>query len=117
MTNIMLRSANLFGLIFRPFYHGRRDLLTAVGVVELGENGSLAQIIGISGEDFPENWFEIKKKMHGQHRMHIGLCLDELGYIVPREDWLWWEYEESMSASVFLDRRLHNSLEEMLTLE
>ena len=117
MTNMLLRLANLFGLIDRPVYHGRRDLLTAVGIVELGENGSLAQIIGVPGEDFPENWFEIKKKMHGQHRMHIGLCLDELGYIVPREDWQWWEYEESMSASIFLDRRLHNSLEEMLTLE
>jgi hypothetical protein len=117
MTNIMFRFANLFGLIDRPVYHDRRDLLTAVGVVELGENGSLAQIIGVPGEDFPENWFEIKKKMRGQHRMHIGMCLDELGYIVPREDWQWWEYEESMSASIFLDRRLHNSLEEMLTLE
>jgi hypothetical protein len=117
MTNIMLRSAHLFGLIDRPVYHFRRDFLTGVGVVELGEHGSLAQIIAVPGEDFPENWFEIKQKMHGQHRMHIGMCLDELGYIVPREGWQWWEYEESMSASIFLDRRLHNSLEEMLTLE
>ncbi len=117
MTNMLFRLGNLFGLIDRPVYHFGRDFLTAAGVVELGENGSLAQIVAVPGEDFPENWFEIKEKMHGQHRMHIGVCLDELGYIVPREDWLWWEYEESMSASIFLDRRLHNNLEEMLTLE
>jgi len=117
MTNTMLRVANLSGLIDRPLYHCDRDLLTAVGVVELGENGSLAQIVTVPGEDFPENWFEIKGKMHAQHRMHIGLCLDEVGYVVPREDWQWLEYEESMSASIFLDRWLHNNLEKMLTLE
>jgi hypothetical protein len=116
MTNIMFRLASLLKLIDRPVYHFRLDLLTAVSVVEIGEGGNLVQMIGVPGEDFPENWFEIKEKMHAEHRMHMGLCPDELGYIVPIEDWDWFEYEESMSASIYLDQRLHDAVEGMLTL-
>ncbi len=41
---------------------------------------------------------------------------ERLGYIVPVEDWHWLDYEESMSASYFMDRRVHETLEDMLPL-
>jgi len=117
LTNPLFRLAGLFGIINRPLYHLQSDFLTAVSVIELGESGNLAQIVTAPGEDFPENWFEIKNKMHAQHRIHIGMGRDELGYIVPIEDWDPSDYEESMSASKQLDPLVHNALEEMLTLK
>lgn len=57
-----------------------------------------------------------KEKMHAKHRIHIGLATDELGYIVPIEDYNPKDYEESMSASKYLDPLIHQTLENMLTL-
>jgi hypothetical protein len=115
LTNPVFRIASIINVLNRPLYNFRRDMLTSINVIELGPDASLAQIITVPGEDFPENWFEIKEKMHASHRIHIGLATDELGYIVPIEDFNPKDYEESMSASKYLDPIIHNSLEEMLT--
>ena len=117
VTNIKFRLAGLIGLMDRPLYHYRRDLKTELSVVELGEGAELMQIVSIPGEDFPENWLELKEMMIAEHRMAAGLCMDDVGYIVPIEDFDWQDYEESMSASIFLDPEIHLTLEEMLTLE
>lgn len=116
LTNPVFRIASIINVLNRPLYHLRRDVLTSVSVIELGSDASLAQIITVPGEDFPENWFEIKEKMHATHRIHIGLATDELGYIVPIEAYNPKDYEESMSASKYLDPLVHNSLENMLTI-
>ena len=116
MTNPMFRLASIVGLIERPVYHFRRDLLTGVAIGECGENGSLAQMAAIPGEDFPENWLEIKERMVAEFRLPICLGHDELGYIVPIEQWTIGGYEESMSASYWLDPELHNAILDMLTL-
>lgn len=99
LNNPILRIASILGLLKRPKYHFRKDVLSAVSVIELGENGNLAQIVSVPGEDFPENWLELKEKLHAKHRILIGLGLDELGYIVQYENFDWRKYEESMSAS------------------
>ncbi len=116
LTNPLFRFASIFGLLTRPMYHFRKDVLSSVSIIELGEQGSLAQIVTVPGEDFPENWLELKEKLHGKHRILIGLGLDELGYIVAYEDFDWREYEESMSASKLLDPLIHETLEDMLTM-
>jgi hypothetical protein len=116
LTNPVFRAAALIGMLERPLYHMRKDVLSAVSVMEFGENGNLAQIVTVPGEDFPENWFEIKSKLHAEHRIHIGLCMDELGYIVPIEEFNWKNYEESMSASRFMDPIVHKNLEDMLKI-
>ena len=115
LTNPIFRLTSILRIIYRPLYHVRRDILTAVSVIELGENGSLAQIVTAPGEDFPENWLELKEKLHAKHRILIGLGMDELGYIVPYEDFDWKKYEESMSASKLLDPIIHQCLKEMIT--
>lgn len=117
LTNPIFKVASILGILNRPIYHLRRDVMTAVCVIELGEEGSLAQIVTVPGEEFPESWLELKEKLHADHRILIGLGLDELGYIVPTEDFDWREYEESMSASRFLDQRIHQVLERRLSLK
>jgi len=116
MTNPLFRFASFLKILDRPLYQFNRCLLTSVSVVELGKDGSLMQMITVPGEDFPENWFEIKEKLHATHRIHIGLCNDELGYIVPYEQFDRTEYEESMSASKWLDPLIHQTIEDMLNL-
>ena len=116
MTNPVFRIASILNILDRPLFHFRKDLKTSVNVIELGEDASLLQIVTVPGEDFPENWFELKEKMHAKHRIHIGLATDELGYIVPIEDYNPKDYEESMSASKYLDPLIHQTLENMLTL-
>ena len=115
LTNPIFRLASILKLIDRPLYHLRRDILTTVSVIELGRNGDLAQIVTVPGEDFPENWLELKEKLHAQHRILIGLGMDELGYIVTYENFDWRKYEETMSASKLLDPIIHQQLEEMIT--
>lgn len=116
MTNPVFRIASILNILDRPLYNFRKDLKTSVNIIELGEDASLLQIVTVPGEDFPENWFELKEKMHAKHRIHIGLATDELGYIVPIEDYNPKDYEESMSASKYLDPLIHQTLENMLTL-
>ena len=117
LTNPIFRLASILGILNRPLHHMRRDVMTAVCVIELGEEGSLAQIVTVPGEEFPESWLDLKEKLHADHRILIGLGFDELGYIVPSEDFDWREYEESMSASRFLDYYIHQTLESMLTMK
>ena len=116
LTNPVFRIASILNMLDRPLYHFRKDLKTSVNVLELGEYAALLQLVTVPGEDFPENWFELKEKMHAKHRVHIGLATDELGYIVRIEDWNPKDYEESMSASIQLDPLIHQTLESMLTL-
>lgn len=115
LRNPIFRIASILNVLQRPLYNLRRDLLTSVNVIELGYNATLAQIVTVPGEDFPENWFELKEKMHAQHRIHIGLANDELGYIIPRNDYDIRKYEESMSASKYLEPIIYQALEEMVT--
>lgn len=116
LTNPLFRLASILGILNRPLTHLRMNVVSAVSTIELGNNGDIAQIVTVPGEDFPENWLELKEKLHAEHRILIGLGMDELGYIVRYEDFDWTEYEESMSASIWLDPIIHRTLEELLTL-
>lgn len=57
-----------------------------------------AEFLTIPGELLPEISFELLEKMKGYPRMIVGLCNDELGYIIPAEDFRKGAYEESMSV-------------------
>jgi hypothetical protein len=74
---------------------------TELTYVDLGD----AQIIAVPGELLPRLGFEIKRAMRGPCRLLIGLADDELGYILPDDEYLppqdylspGAQYEESMS--------------------
>ena len=57
-----------------------------------------AEFLTIPGELLPEASFELLERMKGYPRMVVGLCNDELGYIIPAEDFRKGAYEESMSV-------------------
>jgi hypothetical protein len=72
-------------------YRGR--VRTEMTLIRLGE----AQILTLPGELLPEVSFEILEKMNGFPRILAGLANDEIGYIIPADDFRDDEYEETMS--------------------
>jgi hypothetical protein len=83
----------------RPLYEKmnvalhRGRLRTEMMYLRLGE----AQIVTLPGELLPEVSFEILERMTGFPRILVGLANDEIGYIIPAEDFRDDEYEETMS--------------------
>lgn len=75
----------------RPLYRGR--VVTEMNYIVLGE----CQMITLPGEVLPEVAFEILEHMQGFPRILIGLANDQLGYIIPPDDFRDDEYEETMS--------------------
>jgi len=83
----------------------RRDssdrISTTCSYIDLGA----AQLIGIPGELLPRLGFELKAALPGPGRVLIGLADDELGYILPDDEFVTpadymhpgAQYEESMS--------------------
>jgi hypothetical protein len=84
---------------FKPLYETGRTRLyrgrvqTEMMYIRLGE----ADIVTVPGELLPEIGFEILEHMSGFPRMLVGLANDEIGYIIPAEDFRDDEYEETMS--------------------
>jgi hypothetical protein len=77
------------------------NLITSSAYVDLGP----AQLIGIPGEPLPRLGFELKAALPGPCRVLAGLADDELGYILPDDEFVTpddylnpgAQYEESMS--------------------
>jgi hypothetical protein len=54
-----------------------------VNVVSLGN----AQMLTIPGEALPNIGYYLKRKMHGEHNLLLGLTNEAFGYILTKEDW------------------------------
>jgi len=54
-----------------------------VNVVNLGN----AQMLTIPGEALPNIGYYLKRKMHGEHNLLLGLTNDAFGYILTKVDW------------------------------
>ena len=78
-------------VIRRPFVDGMVE--TEVGALQIGP--ALAGTV--PGEALPKIGLAIKAAMASQFKMVFGLTNDELGYLIPSEDWRPDAYEESMS--------------------
>jgi len=70
------------------------DLRTEVYVVKIG----YIEIVTVPGELLPKLGHQLTEMMTGKYNVIIGLGNDELGYIIPFEDWDPAKYEESMSV-------------------
>ena len=86
-------------LLFEKQHPGRRVFHRGRAISELfhARLGD-AEFLTIPGELLPELSFELLEKMKGYPRMIVGLCNDELGYIIPAGDFRKGAYEESMSV-------------------
>ena len=88
----------------------RDRLSTTCSFVDLGP----AQLIGLPGELLPRLGFELKAALPGPGRVLIGLADDELGYILPDDEFVTpadyanpgRQYEESMSPGPTTGSRL-----------
>lgn len=61
--------------------------------------GGKLQILTNPGEALPRVGFALKKLLHSEYKMIVGLACDEIGYILPQEDFgsQLYSYESSMS--------------------
>jgi hypothetical protein len=72
------------------------DIETEVNRITIGP----AEILTIPGEALPNIGFYLKQHMQGNPKFLIGLCSDELGYILTPEDYVLelYKYENSQSV-------------------
>jgi hypothetical protein len=61
----------------------RGVVATQVNVVNFGN----AQMLTIPGEALPNIGYYLKRKMHGEHNLLLGLTNDAFGYILTKVDW------------------------------
>jgi hypothetical protein len=100
MTNLLFARAQEAGVLRRRGL-AEGELTTTCAYVDLG----LAQIITIPGELLPRLGFELKAALPGPVRVLAGIADDELGYILPDDEFVapadylnpGAQYEESMS--------------------
>jgi len=110
--------AMLGGILYRsdPWYklpHGEfpmGTIMTEVNVITIGK----AQMITMPGEVLPSIGYRLREAMTGKYKFQIGLCNDELGYIIPADEWDDTQYEESMSVGVQTGIAMEAILMEML---
>ena len=59
------------------------SVTTQVNVVNLGN----AQMLTVPGEALPNMGYYLKRKMHGEHNLLLGLTNDAFGYMMVKVDW------------------------------
>jgi hypothetical protein len=125
LENPLFYGAMLMGLLNRSYYDSTTGYLgsirSEVEVITIGE----AQIITIPGEALPSIGHRLKQMMTGRYNFILGLTNDEVGYIIPEEEWDWngtwmdgdWtgKYEESMSLGPAVAVIVENTLMKMLS--
>ncbi|MFX1419949.1 MAG: hypothetical protein ACFE9N_13605 [Promethearchaeota archaeon] len=84
--------------------------MSEVNVITIGR----AQIITMPGEVLPSIGYRLREAMTGKFKFQIGLGNDELGYIIPEDEWDITQYEESMSVGIQTGIVMEAILMEML---
>jgi hypothetical protein len=79
------------GILKRKIANGH--VITEVNLARIGE----VTLITIPGEALPRFGMEVRGILNGQCKVVAGLGNDEIGYIIPADDWMQGKYEESMS--------------------
>ncbi|OGR98822.1 MAG: hypothetical protein A3G85_08620 [Elusimicrobia bacterium RIFCSPLOWO2_12_FULL_39_28] len=72
---------------------GQLFIPAEIGFIQIGP----AQFVTVPGELFPELGHVLRNEMKLEYKFLFGLCNNEIGYIVPEEDWNPNGYEETMS--------------------
>ena len=64
-------------------FNDRNTVTVQLNVVNLAD----AQMLTVPGEAMPNIGYYLKRKMHGEHNLLLGLANDAFGYILTREDY------------------------------
>ncbi|MEM2299288.1 MAG: hypothetical protein QXW23_07185 [Thermofilaceae archaeon] len=76
----------------------------------------LLEGVSLPGEPLPRLGLEVKSMLKAPFRMLVGLGDDEIGYLIPAEDWTEGRYEESMSLGYHAAPLLLGELKHLLEL-
>ncbi|UCC18215.1 MAG: neutral/alkaline non-lysosomal ceramidase N-terminal domain-containing protein [Promethearchaeota archaeon] len=116
LENEQFYIAMMYGMLYRPEPWYNPDggpmgsIISEVNVITIGR----AQIITMPGEVLPSIGYRLREAMTGKYKFQIGLGNDELGYIIPEDEWDITQYEESMSVGVQTGIVMEAILMEML---
>lgn len=99
------------GIFNRPLLDNR--VKTEVWYIDLGN----AKIITVPGEMTPDLGLSLKARLRGKFRFLFGLTNDELGYILPKEDFHkpFYSYERTMSVGPDAGSLLYEGLVELIS--
>jgi hypothetical protein len=109
LENRLFAKAAEMGLIQRETNLGM--VASEVGLVEFGNE---IGIVMIPGEPLPRLGLEIKALMPYRHKLLVSLANDELGYIIPEDQWDPSKYEESMSVGPSVAPTIESKIEELI---
>ncbi len=117
LHNPLLRLAAAVGLL-RGVGQGE-SVTTEVSVWRIGD---LVQFVFVPGELLPKLGMQLKAHMTAGAKFVVGLANDEIGYILPREDFIFpqdymdpgRQYEESMSLGPDAEPTIVDTLIQML---
>ncbi|MCB1152097.1 hypothetical protein KDL45_00500 [bacterium] len=86
---------------------------TSVGILSLGP----ARFIAVPGECLPELGLQIKKMVGGDPCFFLGLCNDELGYLLPESYFAdpEYHYEQSMSPGPHTEGEIKRMIEAVVS--
>jgi hypothetical protein len=107
-NEMLLAVVKLSPLGFKLNEHG--GVSTQVNVVNLGN----AQMLTIPGEAMPNIGYYLKRNMHGEHNLLLGLTNDAFGYILAKVDWNSFDRYDyitrtclgEMTGEIFMDNAL-----------
>ena len=111
MMNSSIYLLMQLGVITRTLYDNK--IRSEINYIKIGD----ADIFTIPGELFPEIGKKIKALSNAKYKFIYGLTNDELGYIVPEEQFDHKEYEESVCAGPKAGTIIYNTYHELLTGE
>jgi len=111
VENSKFITASKRGVLKRSFVNGQ--VLTEVNLARIGE----VTIATIPGEALPRVGMEVRGVLDGQCKVVAGLGNDELGYIIPADNWMPGKYEESMSLGPRTAPTIQEELRKLLLQE
>lgn len=85
-------------------------LVSEVAALRLGD----VMLVTVPGEALPEVGRQVFEAMNARHKLLLGLGQDEIGYILPKEDFDPKKYEESMSLGPETAPTLLDALKKLL---
>jgi len=103
LDNPLFRFARTIGVLPRLQRDRQGHVRTQVSMLDLGQ----ARLVTIPGELFPRSGMRLREMLGAPYRFLIGLADDELGYLLPSDEFVYprnplnpgAHYEETMSLS------------------
>lgn len=110
LENPFLEAEDILSMIERELYNGA--VRTEVNYIKIFD----AEILTVPGEILPKLGMRLKSKLRAKYKFLISLANDELGYILPEEDFLLdkFNYERTRSIGSKIGILIEEKIEKLL---